>query len=333
MQPDARVRTTPSSILRDAASCAILAPSTHNSQPWRLRLRRDDVLEIASDETRRLDVIDPMRRQMVTSCGCALYNARIAIHAAGFCGEVATFPDPRRPEVVAAVRIGLARGATDEDRALFTAIPRRRTNRRPFLDRPISAAISEQLARAARAARTTMFRLAPDQKERLGALVADADRQQFADPAFRAELRRWLAPPRSRRRDGIPFAEKEYGSSMPFAVARRLRSSHLGEEFGDLERARLRDAPLVIALATEADEPIDWLDCGQALQAVLLHATTLGLSGSFLNQVLEVPDLAMSIDKLLDTDHNVQMLLRIGWAEPTRTTARRRPLEEVLTVD
>jgi hypothetical protein len=38
--------------------------------------------------------------------------------------------------------------------------------------------------------------------------------------------------------------------------------------------------------------PFDWLDCGQALEAVLLRATILGLATSCLDQVLEIHELA-----------------------------------------
>ncbi len=322
-----------SPILHAAAEAARLAPSTHNTQPWRLRLRRDATLELAWDPDRHLATIDPQRRQMITSCGCALFNARIAIRAAGYREDIELFPDPERPEVVATIRLGLPRAASEDDLVLAAAIPQRHTNRRPFLDRPVSAAIADQLARAARAGRARLLRLDPAQKSELGWLVANADRAQFEDPRYREELSRWLAPRRSRRRDGIPFSEKEYGSSWPFALHRTLRDPGLGERFGELERDRILGAPMLVALAVDADEPLDWLDCGLALQAVLLRATALGLSASFLNQVLEVPEHAHAIAQLLETQLEVQMILRMGWAPPPEATAPRRPLEEILVVE
>jgi nitroreductase len=326
-------RAAPRIILRDAAAAARLAPSTHNTQPWRFHLRRDETLEILADESRHLPAIDPLRRQLITSCGCAVMNARVAVRAAGYVDEVTPFPDLARPELIATIRLGLARAPDADDHALRAAVDRRHTNRRPFADRPVPAATADALARAARAGRARMFRLDPHQKAMLGWLVADADRQQFDDPRYRAELARWLVPRTSLRRDGIPFSEKEYGSGRPFAKWWAMRASDLGERFAEVERTRIRDAPLVIALATEADEPLDWLDAGQALEAVLLRATALGLSASFLNQVLEHAELAVAIDQLVDTDLNVQMLLRLGWAPPPETPAPRRELYELLTED
>lgn len=322
----------PVSILRGAVACAIQAPSSHNTQPWKFR-RRGDTVEVMADELRHLAVIDPARRQLVMSCGCALYNARIAVRASGYREDVRLFPDPDRPELLATLRLGLPRSATEEDHELFQAIGRRHTNRRPFFDRPVSQELSDALAHVARTERTRMVRLTPDQKRLVAGLVAEADRQQFEDAAFRDELGRWLAPAGSRRKDGIPFAEKEYGSALPFAMARRLRTLDLGERVGELERELVRSSPLVAVLTTDADDAIDWIDCGQALQAVLLRATVLGLSAAFLNQVLELDDLRTEVAILCELDDEPQMILRLGYAPAVDRPAPRRDLAEVLAED
>ncbi len=288
-------------ILRTAAMCAHQAPSTHNTQPWRLRIR-GGALEVAYDEHRRLGAIDPLGRQMVMSCGCALYNARVAIRAAGFVDETQLFPDPKRPELLAITRPALLRAPADLDRALLAAIPRRHTYRRPFRPLPVPASLADLLAQVARAERTRLYRLSPPQKLQMGELVAELRLRRHADPAYRAEVRR-----------ARPCARKEYA--------------------GAYEPDRINAAPLIAVMSTEADEPIDWLDCGQALEAVLLRATSLGLATSYLNQVLEVQDLAEAVDRMVAPDLNAQMILRIGWPERDGQPASRRALDDVLLED
>lgn len=319
-------------ILRGAAACAIQAPSSHNTQPWRFRLH-DGGLDLALDPSRQLTVIDPDRRQMTVSLGCALWNARLAVRAAGYREVVTPFPDDRRPDVVARLGVGLPRSATDDDRALLAQVPQRATNRRPFHDRPVAQAVADKLVRTARAERAWMQRLSPEGKHALAELVAEADRRQYANPAFRDELGRWLTSTGSLRKDGIPFAEKEYGSNLPFTVHRRLRTLDLGDRFGELEKAMIERSPLVAVLATEGDEPIDWLDAGCALQAVLLQATALGLAAAFLGQVLEVPELRTSVGRLLEVKAVPQTVLRLGYADPVERLAPRRELGDVLRED
>jgi nitroreductase len=318
-------------VLRNAVAAAVMAPSSHNTQPWRFRIVSSR-LDVLADPTRQLRVIDRERRQLVQSCGCALFNARVAIRAMGFEDRVTVmFVDNNVPEHLASVQLGSAHIPTDADRILMGALGCRTTNRRTFLARPVSSVDTDFLSDVAKAEGAAMVRLVPQQKAALAELIEEADDRQFADAAFRDELMQWLVPFGSRRKDGIPFVEKEYGSDRPFALARTLRSPSLGELFGVLEHHLVQQAPAVIVLGTTRDDPASWLACGQALEAILLHATARGLAAAFLNQVLEIPELRARVAELVPEVGVPQMVLRLGVpAEPTERRAPRRNVADVI---
>jgi nitroreductase len=321
-------------LLENVVAAAVMAPSSHNTQPWRFRLQRDGI-EVLADPARHLAVIDGDRRQLIQSCGCALFNARVAIRAMGYAEEVAVLPDPRRPELLAAVRVGEARPPSEVYLALMRALPVRRTNRRPFLDRPVGRSDGERLLAAAAYEGAWALRLTPSEKARVAAIVDRADQLQYSDPAFRAELAAWLTTPGSFRRDGIPFIEKEYGSALPFSVLRALRSPSLPERFAHLEEELVQRAPFVVVIGASDDGPAGWLAAGQALQAMLLYATGLGLVAGFLNQALEVAALRAEVAALVEARGIAApaptMVLRLGYAaEPIHQAAPRRPLGDVI---
>src|SRR5690606_21115275 len=109
-------------VLRSAVDAAVLAPSSHNTQPWRVRIT-GETLEILVDRERHLRVIDGDRRQQLQSCGCALYNARVAVRAMGYLDEVTVMlADHDHPELLATLRLGAPHLATELDHALFAAI-------------------------------------------------------------------------------------------------------------------------------------------------------------------------------------------------------------------
>lgn len=64
--------------LRYLLNHAVLAPSDHNTQPWQFRLIKDCV-EIFADRARALPIADPEDRELIISCGGALYHLRLAI--------------------------------------------------------------------------------------------------------------------------------------------------------------------------------------------------------------------------------------------------------------
>jgi len=320
-------------VLRNAVAAAVMAPSSHNTQPWRFRIV-GSTLEILADSRRHLPVIDRERRQLVQSCGCALFNARVAVRAMGYADEVSVMlTDGTQPDLLATLHLGPHVISSESELALMRALPLRRTNRRRFLPRPVSATDTATLVETAAFQGAWMVRLLPAQKTEIAQLIDQADQLQYGDPAFRHEIANWLTPFASRRRDGIPFVEKEYGSAIPFTIMRALRSPGLGDEFGKLEEELVIGAPVLVVLGTDSDDPVDWLACGQALEAVLLHATHLGLSAAFLNQVLELPELRGRVATLLDRPGYPQMVLRLGYPEePIHHPAPRREVDDVLLV-
>lgn len=325
--------SNPVDILRAAVVAAVMAPSSHNTQPWRFRIC-GATLDLFADPTRQLKVIDGARRQQIQSCGCALYNARIAVRAMGYTDEVTTMlVDHDEPDHLATLHLGAPHAVTQRDRDLMSVIGKRHTNRRSFLARPIAQSITDALAHTAEAEGVRFVRLDPSQKAAVAELIEQADHAQFSDPAFRAELAEWLRPFGSLKRDGIPFVEKEYGSGLPFTLVRALRSPGLGDAFGKTEEALVVGAPAVLALGTERDDPPAWLACGEALQAILLEATTLGLSASFLNQVLELPTMRAKLADIAPGLGYPQMVIRLGVPDrPIEHAAPRRPIDDVLEV-
>ncbi len=199
--------STVTTLLRAAAQAA-LAPSVHNTQPWRFVVT-PDALEIRSDMTRRLTVLDPRGRQLMISCGCALFNARVAIAAAGFESAVTRLPDPEIPDLLARVSLGEARDWVPIA-ALDEAIGDRRTNRRAFADEPVPASVIYDLVSAARSEGGYLIPITtPEHRTATAELSRLADRIEHADPAYLAELRAWTTDD-PRRKDGVQAASVPY---------------------------------------------------------------------------------------------------------------------------
>ncbi|MEZ4364181.1 MAG: hypothetical protein R3B48_28665 [Kofleriaceae bacterium] len=308
---------------------AILAPSTHNSQPWRFRIR-EGVVEIWSDATRILERIDPDRRQLFMSCGAALANLRAAMRRYGHLDEVTLLPESVHPDLLARVRLGPPHEPTDTDRARCAAIVRRRTNRQAYNERrPVAERIADQILAAAERPGAWMVRLHPRAKAEIADVVAQADEKQFADPAFRDEFSQWLAPRGSRRRDGIPMTKKDLPSALPVAAAMILRRFDLGAGIAARERELISHSPMLTVLGTDEDTPRAWLLAGEAMEDALLTATSLGVSASFLNQALEEHELRPRVAATTGREGAPQLIMRWGYG-PEVVPTPRRPLAEVM---
>jgi nitroreductase len=117
---------------------AILAPSSHNSQPWSFSLERDGVA-IVPDLRRWLPEADPDQRELYLSLGCALENLLIAAEHFGFGHEVVYPAEADRRGPAARVTL-LAEGTPSTCRPdeLFLAITGRATSRGRYRRWPVA---------------------------------------------------------------------------------------------------------------------------------------------------------------------------------------------------
>jgi hypothetical protein len=85
----------------------------------------------ATDPARTPTVHDPDDRELAISCGCALFNLRVASAAAGLQAQVEPWPDAAGTDLLARVRLAPGR-ADPADAALQAAMAERRTYRERF---------------------------------------------------------------------------------------------------------------------------------------------------------------------------------------------------------
>jgi hypothetical protein len=309
-----------------AAEAAGRAPSLHNSQPWRFRLA-DGAMEVLADPDRRLPVADPHDWATRIACGAAVFNARLALAVRDIPVDVRLRPDTSEVDLQARLCPLPTRPAARADHALYEAIGRRHSNRRPFVDVPVTADTRARLVAAARVEGAWLELLSGvGPLAAVGEIVRAADRVLNRDPGYRAELAAWIRPDRAAR-DGVPVS-----AGGPSPEPHDLLTTR---DYGGTPRATGRDfetEPLVAILGTTGDTPTDQLVAGQALQRVLLTATGAGLSTSMLSQPIEVPQARERLRTALGRSGSPQLVIRIGYGEPASVTPRRPVLDTVVEV-
>jgi nitroreductase len=308
--------------LRIAAAAAVRAPSMHNSQPWRLRLR-DGAIEVLADRSRQLAVADSAGWALRIACGAATFNAGLALAVQGVPAEVTLLPHGAAADVVARLAPGTPRPPTYPEQALAAAIPHRHSNRQPFWPDAVPSQARVELIEAARAERAWLDLLVGMVPLAVFAEIAQsADRVLRRDPLYQSELAAWTHTDGAR--DGVPVT-----AGAPTAEPQDLLPQR---GFGEHRRAPGRDfepEPLVGILGTVGDLPVDQVVAGQALQRVLLTVVDQGLECSMISQPIEVPAARDQLCQSLRRSGAPQMALRIGYGHGGRPSPR-RDVEDIL---
>jgi hypothetical protein len=131
---------TPGEVARFAVAAAVWSPSVHNTQPWQFWAQPGEI-SLYADADRRLAVTDPAGREMMISCGAALFTTRLALRFLGYVPEVSVQPDPDRPMLVARISWQEQVPAAGYEQELYGQIASRRTHRGGFDPGPLPAAL------------------------------------------------------------------------------------------------------------------------------------------------------------------------------------------------
>jgi hypothetical protein len=315
------------SAVRRAAVRATLAPSIHNTQPWRFLLSGTS-LEIHTDWGRRLRVLDPRGRQLLISCGCAVFNARVALAAAGYDATIERWPDPGQPDLVARLTLAEPPAGSLTIAPLDSFIESRHTNRRRFTDDPVPPDLVAALIEIAREEGATLFPIVRDEHRRtIARLSQQADNLENIDPAYRAELRAWTSDDPARL-DGVPAAAVPHvdGSAHDDIPLRDFDTRGAGAlPTGTHSSAQ----QCLLLLGTAQDTPAAWSRAGEALEHMLLEITGRGYVASPFTALIEVAPTNAALRDELELVMFPHILLRIGRA-PLTPASRRRRLGEML---
>jgi hypothetical protein len=314
---------------------AARAPSLHNTQPWRFKVG-ECAIELYADARRQLRE-DPDGREMLISCGAALYGLRLGIRslgyqpeadALGYRPEVGTFPPRARQRPLARVRLGRAAPVTSDEQKLLQAVPHRHTHRGPFEPGPLPAGLLTRLQDDVTAEGATLAVIDTEAAyAKLAAILATWSRRQDLYPTSpagiqsRAETAQWTREADSLARDGVP--------AHAFPAARGREDGRLPQRDFDLGRgwgllpSGSSPAQVTAILVTSGDHEEDWLRAGQALQRLLLRAASRWVFASLQTEPLQAPATRSLIQYSLALPGWPQMLLQFGVARTTHPTARR----------
>ncbi|HLK02190.1 MAG TPA: hypothetical protein VKU39_20090 [Streptosporangiaceae bacterium] len=302
------------------------APSLLNTRPWQFECVAEDRIDLRPEWSRHLTVIDRRHRELVISCGAALFNVRLAIRVAGHDPVVWLLPDeqpgeggPPCPhcgsrcgigELLASVELVIHRthSATRTEQRLYEQIQKRRTVREPFTGK-VPLNVLAELEQAARREGALARLLYPRESRKLVREAAAVGKAVSADTSYLAEQGMWTGEVSGDL--GIPA--DRFGPKPADPAHSPVRD--FGARWqGDRSEKEFEKHPQFIALQTLTDTPQDWLRVGQALQRLLLTATYFGVQTSFLTQTLEIADrdLHQRIRRPWPWPPVTQMLIRVG---------------------
>lgn len=306
--------------LKFLVSYAILAPSLHNSQPWKFVVRANEI-DVLADLTRQLKVADSNARELYLSVGCALENLLTAATYFGLRTHINYFPNSGDDVHVATVSFTEDGGvASLADQERFHAIVLRHTNRQAYANKPLTENDVQRLGASVNDSDVAL-QVSDDMHLKLGvdALVVSADITQFADPDYREELNHWLQ-------------QGEFGHRWLISRMGQLATTYLASHHKPVksEADIVLNAPLLALITTTKDDRLAQLKAGQVFERVALQATTLNIGIQPLSQVVQVSNLKPELLRIFEASTTyAQIVFRLGYTDIATWESPRKSVNDV----
>lgn len=333
-QTKASQRISADTLTRQIIPSAILAPSAHNTQPWKFKAL-SNTIDIFIDWSRHLTVSDPTLRQLYVSIGCATANAICAAKYWNMTTQVKYFPAGEgKDKPVVRLTFALSskpieHNQTDAD--IFAAIVQRHTNRSFYDEQPLTSA--EQTA------------LSQDVDHNITTLISDRDKlatiahlshegtfSTLSRPEFKEELSHWVRNSWTYQHDGMPGYAMGIPAPLSLVAPMMVRIAPIHIQEASKTKQQVTSASVVAVFSTATDTPIDHIQAGQQLQQVWLNATAAGLAAMPVVAAIEAgAEFRSQLRDVVQAKPFTQSMLRIGHSTKTHLRATpRRTLEECL---
>jgi hypothetical protein len=301
---------------------AILAPSGHNSQPWKFVIKKN-VLEILPDYKRERKIVDPNYRELFISLGATAKNVEISANNFGMRFEKTI----REKGIFFKFENGQW---VETDKDMFEVITKRMTNRGEYEIKSPDKEVVRKLVDIK--TKNTWIKTVENKTEKLklAQLIYEADLVWFKSKELTNELEGWLRDDIEMAKDGLPT-----GVLNLYKMAVEVKYLFAKDSTTALDKAKKDwnqaiDAPILLAIGTKEDNIINWIEAGEVYETIALKLTRMGLSNSFYNVVLELKGFRRKLTEMWKIKGKLQMLIRIGYAKENIGHSPRRTVDEVL---
>ncbi len=307
---------------------AVMAPSAHNTQPWKFKINEGEIL-LYLDKDKTLPVSDPTHRESFLSLGTALENLQIAANHFGFSTTISPFPNPNDEHLVA--RIKLTPGISDTAlNKLFPALKNRLSNRNLYEDKTVPTTFLEELATLKEEGISLHLVSEKEKINQISDLIFDGSTEMMKSTTFREELSGWLRHNFTRQPDGMPGFTLGLNPIQSLLGSFLIKNFDMGASQAKIDQELVKSSSLLIVITSQENGKETWLKIGKLYEKVVLMGTLNGLSNATLASVVELGQLPEKLKQVLLTSETPQVFLRMGFSKDKSRHSPRKKVEDVL---
>lgn len=319
--------------LRFLLRFAVLAPSSHNSQPWQFAIRSEDVVTIQADLTRSLPASDANHRQLFISVGCALENLLAAADYYGFQPLVDIAAGIERNPLIT-VRFRKTGITSPDPSHPALCIPRRHTNRNRYAERLPEEAFLRWISSLSDNEVHLRLVQAREERHAIADIIVNATLAAMDDLHFRRELSAYLKSNLTASKIGMPGFGFGIPTPLSFFAANIMRHFNINKLTRRHDEELLKEfTPLFVVISSREDNPANWIKSGQLFERIALEGERRDVKTAPLAAAIQIGDYFQDLRRILGEPYRPQVFFRMGYCDKSTLPSPRLSAEECLGQD
>lgn len=313
--------------IRKIIEYTAVAPSSHNTQPWYVKIQNNTIY-LYADFSRRLRFSDPKNRELYISIGAALQNTLYACSGFGFDYTLTYFPKGDE-NLVASVEINFNK-ITSEDPSVLKAIRERHSNRNIYSNKKIPDGVLKKWKNLVKDLGVGINIISNDNvRKKLAQEISVATIEAMGSKDFRAELSKWVRHNLTKSHDGMPGYSMNIPTLISFLSPFVLKKFNVGGRQAKMEKKWIMSSPILVVLCGDDDRQT-WVRVGQAYERVVLEATKNNIKSSTLTAAIEIGDHNSNVAEIIGAKKRPLVMFRFGYCDKVPKATPKRLVDEII---
>lgn len=304
------------------ARCGVLAPSSHNSQPWHIDVTSDKTILVSPDYSRALPVADSNNRQLTESLGCCVQYITLTAEALGIRMDV-NF-DPKT--LASAISLDFTHSG-NINKTLLDALISRHTNRYAYTDRKLPEDFLEWAKSLSTESISVNLVLDKQLIIEFGKLAVLSEIEAMEDNSFREELSHYVKSNYTNSYFGIPAFGMGIPSIISLFIPFLIKKRNLAKinEKNDIKKFSEK-TPAFLVIKSSEDGPDDWFMVGRLFTRIAIEGAKSGITTNPAAATIQIGNNYKILQNLLGSTQRPQFFSRIGFASKIMPHSPRKPL-------
>jgi len=309
-------KTTDAERMAFFLSFALLAPSGHNTQPWKFKIE-NNTADIFFEKERLASSSDEGGRQMFVSLGCFITNFSEAIKAYGYTCTITYSKDLLITSNLPLVKFSFTKGnnTTKPDTIILKSMTDRHSDKNKYQQKELSSNLLKYISGLSDESFLVSIVSDTPKKEKLSSYIVNAQIDCMEKSSFRNELSHFIKNTLSSSKYGMTGNTLGLPLFVSFFASKLIAKVNLSKmtQKGDLSLLK-KFTPYFLFISSKEDTPYAWIKSGELLQKIWLESTKYLVGCHPLAAIVQHKLYRQKLSEELKTDFHPNVFIRIGYS-------------------